>query len=362
MRIVFLAAFAAYFIAGAQFASAFNTNRVSWIPTTADEVVAYDKSQINGVGVFFVNGDGSYVSIYAGQHAVACTNSDQLMLVTTNKIAERLATYLTEYNPGTNSFSVEVDWGMVYDSQTGSNCLGGDNFVGNIIIARSAAFQFTPKAGGGYTIPPAAYQVTPDWFGDDPRGYSSGVYCVLPEIGKSIKAVEYFCTPVEPGGSGLIDWTVNGSDSLGVGKPFLYLAAGWISQGQVISTNGGPGAIGITIWYDDAHTDGTEFRWCGLTGITKTEIYPPSTPTLSIVPTNGQFVVRLANGAPGASYALESAFVADPMDPKKYHPLIKTAETNPAVAVVQGSGGVVVWTVPSGTNIFCRARLVSGGP
>jgi hypothetical protein len=115
MKRLTLTAFAVFF-AGAQFASAFNTNRVGWIPTTSDEIVAYDKSQINIIVVFIKNeDDGTYPYIYK-QPAVECTNADQIMPITTNKITERLNTFLNFNEPGTNIFSVEVHWVCWYNS------------------------------------------------------------------------------------------------------------------------------------------------------------------------------------------------------------------------------------------------------
>ncbi len=318
----------AVLMAGALIASAQSNNRVSWIPTTASEITNYIRGEINSISVGLWNvTNNSWVSLSDNQqHRLGLDSWEpQALESATSNLVWKCLSGVSNSVSGTDSYYVWVSWDSLYGTNgiNWSDCPGdfGDYglIYGSALTMQSPVFNFS--LGGSPFIPPQAFSLPCDWLAG---------YAVIPAVNKGVRWVDYFC-PLY----GLVETTNGTTCSLYTGNTnFLYLESPYLADNiQGIGT--------LTIWYDDAKTDGTRWRWDG-SGVVKVEI-----PSLAIVPGSDGLKITLT-GSPGRAYSLESVTLGTALFQGATAPPTRTADAS----------GVAVWTVsPTNSSGFFRARL-----
>lgn len=308
------------------------SSRVDWIPTSAAEIEAYHKAEINSVtvGLYATNSSGAYlVDVFALNRVFRTSDWGSVGVATSNKIYKYLTRYLRDNDPATQTFFVGVLWESCYDTN-GINCtystVGFSSKVwGSQLFSQSPTFTF-PRVGGVAQIPPQAFELSCDWL----DGYTS-------MAGKDVKRVDY-------SGPYRSSVTANGGTpgcfpgSADNGR--IYISSQTVSIYEWDSRTNFPSTI--TVWYNSDRTDGTEWRWDS-TGVHKREI-----PSLIITPQSGGGGLRIVlKGSPGRVYSLEDVAPSLPAPEKKVLGTV-TADTN----------GNAVWLVqPTGDLQIFRARL-----
>ncbi len=325
--------------------------RISWIPTTAEEIVAYKQKEVNVVTValmsYDTNGLGVMVNspykFYGGD-----VNSTNLFVVMTNTITQLLSDYFSQNTPGTNKYYTSVTFDSPYIPGTHSGGVVDLPIEGDRVSGRSPDFRFVPP--GAKVIPPEAYNIQVDWIGPS---------FILPDVGQGVKWVEYYNRmPWSPDTTNYTDYynlTVNGANTvsewtrtMGV----LYMESDMIVGGEIIVTNHNSWTsrfiTSITFWYDDAHTNnGTRWTWSS-NGCVKTEIYPPVAKLTTSVASNGVWLT-VSGGYKGQIYVLEGKGMVD-------------GNWTPFGAVLTDGNGGANWLMPAGAqNQFVRARMAREG-
>ena len=329
------------FFAGALVASA----RVAWLPLTAEEVVAFNKAQVNyvSIGLGKLNSDGSLTGVSLFGFNRSQFRGIGIFAETSNHIAYVVRSCLKTITPGTNQFQVCVHWEASYYSSTGE-LVAGDNIVGDLtgdqISGQSPLFQF-PASG---EIPPEAFQIEADWlFGDT-------FLLIFPVKGQGIRWVEWSLHQEGEGGVDIDELTSNGmlpypQDKVDV----LKLPIGMIGSWENGPNNWPPPSWWrLILWYDEGRTDGTVFEWLPGSQVVRREILPQQ---LSIALSGGLLKVTLSGGVPGGTYVLEPVSALSGS--------IQTqANVLPPPTAVADTNGVATWSLhPTGVGEFFRARL-----